>query len=211
MSLHRPRGSVSQGLPWSCPRFQHHAAQSPGHRSTGSISGPAHTRKIHVSRLLRFPEPALSSDRRDGLDPISMAQGLSHVAPWVRATMIGCRVHIESAGDPRQTQTQLCRRGRCLDRSDHPARRGRRISEYIRFDNGAEFITHKRRVWIGAVPTKTAFIAPGSPWENGPPHRPDRPAGPCTEIQNGPPDGGTPGCPIDEHHPHRRPSRTKPQ
>ena len=31
---------------------------------------------------------------------------------------------------------------------------------------GAEFIAKKVRTWIGAVGTKTAFIAPGSPWEN---------------------------------------------
>ena len=39
--------------------------------------------------------------------------------------------------------------------------------EYIRSDNGAEFIAKKERAWIGAVGAKTAFIAPGSPWENG--------------------------------------------
>ena len=32
---------------------------------------------------------------------------------------------------------------------------------------GAEFTAKKVRAWIGAVGTKTAFIAPGSPWENG--------------------------------------------
>ncbi len=39
--------------------------------------------------------------------------------------------------------------------------------EYIRSDNGAEFIARKVRAWIGAVGAKTAFIPPGSPWENG--------------------------------------------
>ena len=39
--------------------------------------------------------------------------------------------------------------------------------EFIRSDNGAEFIAKKVRVWIGAVGAKTAFIASGSPWENG--------------------------------------------
>ena len=38
---------------------------------------------------------------------------------------------------------------------------------FIRSDNGAEFIAKKVRAWIGAVGAKTAFIAPGSPWENG--------------------------------------------
>ena len=37
---------------------------------------------------------------------------------------------------------------------------------FIRSDS-AEFIAKKVRTWIGAVGAKTAFIAPGSPWENG--------------------------------------------
>ena len=38
---------------------------------------------------------------------------------------------------------------------------------FIRSDNGAEFIAKKVQGWIGAVGAKTAFIEPGSPWENG--------------------------------------------
>ena len=39
--------------------------------------------------------------------------------------------------------------------------------EYIRSDNGPEFITLKVQDWIAAVGAKTAYIEPGSPWENG--------------------------------------------
>jgi len=38
---------------------------------------------------------------------------------------------------------------------------------YIRSDNGPEFVAQKVRDWIAAVGSKTAFIEPGSPWENG--------------------------------------------
>ena len=38
---------------------------------------------------------------------------------------------------------------------------------YIRSDNGPEFIAHSVRDWIAAVGAKTAYIEPGSPWENG--------------------------------------------
>ena len=38
---------------------------------------------------------------------------------------------------------------------------------FIRSDNGAEFIAEKVRTWIAVVGAKTAFIEPGSPWENG--------------------------------------------
>jgi putative transposase len=43
----------------------------------------------------------------------------------------------------------------------------RGLPEFKRSDNGAEFLAKKVRAWIGAVGAKTAFIAPGSPWENG--------------------------------------------
>jgi transposase InsO family protein len=39
--------------------------------------------------------------------------------------------------------------------------------EYIRSDNGPEFIAGKVRDWIAAVGARTAYIEPGSPWENG--------------------------------------------
>ena len=39
--------------------------------------------------------------------------------------------------------------------------------DYIRSDNGPEFIALKVRDWIAAVGAKTAYIEPGSPWENG--------------------------------------------
>ena len=38
---------------------------------------------------------------------------------------------------------------------------------FIRSDNGPEFVAQKVRDWIAAVGAKTAFIEPGSPWENG--------------------------------------------
>ena len=38
---------------------------------------------------------------------------------------------------------------------------------YIRSDNGPEFVALAVRDWIAAVGTKTAYIEPGSPWENG--------------------------------------------
>ena len=38
---------------------------------------------------------------------------------------------------------------------------------FIRSDNGPEFIAQTVRDWIAAVGAKTAYIEPGSPWENG--------------------------------------------
>ena len=39
--------------------------------------------------------------------------------------------------------------------------------EYLRSDNGSEFIANKLRKWLLSVGVITAYIEPGSPWENG--------------------------------------------
>lgn len=41
------------------------------------------------------------------------------------------------------------------------------IPDYIRSDNGAEFTATEVRQWLAQVGVKTAYITPGSPWENG--------------------------------------------
>jgi transposase InsO family protein len=43
----------------------------------------------------------------------------------------------------------------------------RGIPTHIRSDNGPEFVATALREWIAAVGAKTAYIEPGSPWENG--------------------------------------------
>ena len=43
----------------------------------------------------------------------------------------------------------------------------RGVPAYIRSDNGPEFIAKVVRRWIAAVGANTAYITPGSPWENG--------------------------------------------
>jgi transposase InsO family protein len=43
----------------------------------------------------------------------------------------------------------------------------RGVPAFIRSDNGPEFVAQAVRDWIAAVGAKTAYIEPGSPWENG--------------------------------------------
>ncbi len=43
----------------------------------------------------------------------------------------------------------------------------RGVPGHVRSDNGPEFIAKAVRKWISAVGARTAFIEPGSPWENG--------------------------------------------
>lgn len=43
----------------------------------------------------------------------------------------------------------------------------RGIPKHIRSDNGSEFTAKRIRKWLHELGTKTLFIEPGSPWENG--------------------------------------------
>ena len=42
----------------------------------------------------------------------------------------------------------------------------RGVPEYIRSDNGPEFIAEKVKEWLAVSGAKTLYIEPGSPWEN---------------------------------------------
>ena len=41
------------------------------------------------------------------------------------------------------------------------------LPNYIRSDNGSEFTAHSLQKWLKELGVKTAYIEPGSPWENG--------------------------------------------
>jgi putative transposase len=43
----------------------------------------------------------------------------------------------------------------------------RGVPGHIRSDNGPQFVAKAVQEWIAAVGAKTAYITPGSPWENG--------------------------------------------
>lgn len=43
----------------------------------------------------------------------------------------------------------------------------RGVPGHVRSDNGPEFVAKAVQEWIAVVGAKTAYIAPGSPWENG--------------------------------------------
>lgn len=39
--------------------------------------------------------------------------------------------------------------------------------QFLKSDNGSEFIAHALQAWLGGRGAKSHFIAPGSPWQNG--------------------------------------------
>jgi transposase InsO family protein len=43
----------------------------------------------------------------------------------------------------------------------------RGVPEHLRSDNGPEMVAKNLRRWLGKLGTRTVYITPGSPWENG--------------------------------------------
>ena len=43
----------------------------------------------------------------------------------------------------------------------------RGVPEHLRSDNGPEFVAKSLRKWLAGTGARTAYIEPGSPWENG--------------------------------------------
>ena len=54
-----------------------------------------------------------------------------------------------------------------IDRFSTTSYRSKVSPGHIRSDNGPEFTAKGVQDWIAAVGSKTAYIEPGSPWENG--------------------------------------------
>ena len=75
----------------------------------------------------------------------------------------------ESSRAPSRGQDRSDRHGAAnlasVDVSDLFILRG--VPGHIRSDNGPEFVAKAVQQWITAVGARTAYIAPGSPWENG--------------------------------------------
>ena len=55
----------------------------------------------------------------------------------------------------------------CPRKRGHGTRASRGVPEFIRSDNGPEFVARKIQEWLRQVGVRTLYIAPGSPWENG--------------------------------------------
>jgi putative transposase len=65
--------------------------------------------------------------------------------------------------DQDQPEAQVVRCHRHPLRPHHPPD----VPEHIRSHNGPEFVAKAVQDWIAAAGAKTAYIEPGSPWENG--------------------------------------------
>ena len=89
-------------------------------------------------------------DTTDDGRPFRMLNVIDEYTRECLAIQVGRKL---KAGDVQECLTELfCTRG---------------VPEHIRSDNGSEFTTRMIRTWLNKLGTKTLFIEPGSPWENG--------------------------------------------
>jgi putative transposase len=44
---------------------------------------------------------------------------------------------------------------------------GQGVPQFVRMDNGPEFIAHVLKAWLASQTSRTHYIDPGKPWQNG--------------------------------------------
>ncbi len=99
-------------------------------------------------------------------DPITRGRSTSSSTPPPTGAHQGAldvrRVHPREPGPAPRSLDHCRRRDHALD----DARLVRGTPDYIRMDNGPEFVALAIRDWCRAHGTGTAYIEPGSPWPN---------------------------------------------
>ena len=108
-----------------------------------------------------------------GLPPQATHRG--HVGTWnfvADATVHGGTLRMLTVLDEHTKEVHILRPERRIGSADVIALVQAAITrhgapEYIRSDNGAEFIAHDLQRWLADQHIKTIYITPASPWENG--------------------------------------------
>src|SRR6187551_1138613 len=99
----------------------------------------------------------------------SVEMTLRTLVPTANHTVLYTATYVNSSSTHECLAIRINRRLKAIDvidvLSDLFILRG--VPGHIRSDNGPEFLAKALQDWIKAVGAKTAYIAPGSPWENG--------------------------------------------
>ncbi len=98
-----------------------------------------------------------------------------HVWTWdfiADATVRGGALRMLTVLDEHTRECHVLRADRALKSADVIALVKQAITqhgapEFIRSDNGSEFIAHELQAWLAAEKIKTIYIEPASPWQNG--------------------------------------------
>jgi transposase InsO family protein len=138
--------------------------------------GKRHIQRLRRSLGLRVP-PTKRKVVRKGISTglPTKATHRGHVWTWdfiADATMRGGSIRMLTILDEYTRECHILRADRSLKSADVLEWMGKAIQqhgapEYLRSDNGSEFIAKEVQKWLRDNQIKTIYIDPGSPWQNG--------------------------------------------
>ena len=145
-------------------------------RQEGWPVGKRHVQRLRRAQGLRVPPTKRKVVRRGvstGLPTKATRRG--HVWTWdfvSDATVRGGAIRMLTILDEHTRECHVLRADRALRAADVLAWLGRAIQEhgapqFLRSDNGPEFIAKEVQRWLAEKQIKTIYIDPGSPWQNG--------------------------------------------
>ena len=145
-------------------------------RKEGWTVGKRHVQRLRRLEGLRVPPSRPKIDRRGESTGLpTKATHKNHVWTWdfiADATVRGGALRILTILDEHTRQCHVLWADRALKAADVLAHLQEAIEqhgapEYIRSDNGPEFIAEAVQAWLKENQIKTLYIEPGSPWQNG--------------------------------------------
>lgn len=145
-------------------------------RQEGWSAGKRQVQRLRRLEGLRVPPTKRKIARRGhstGLPTKATHRG--HVWTWdfiADATVRGGALRMLTVLDEHTRECHVLRADRALKSTDVIALVGQAIvqhgaPEFIRSDNGSEFIAHELQAWLAREQIKTIYIEPASPWQNG--------------------------------------------
>jgi transposase InsO family protein len=145
-------------------------------RREGWRVGKRHIQRLRRAAGLRVPPSRRKVVRRGvctGLPTRATHRG--HVWTWdfiADATVRGGALRMLTILDEHTRECHVLRADRALRSEDvlewlKKAVQEHGAPEYIRSDNGSEFIARAVQQWLAENRIKTIYIEPGSPWQNG--------------------------------------------
>ena len=138
--------------------------------------GKRHVQRLRRSEGLRVPPTRRKAARRGlstGLPTRATRRGQVWTWDFVSdATVRGGALRMLTILDEYTRECHVLRADRALRAADVLAWLERAIEEhgapqYLRSDNGPEFIAKEVQRWLAEKKIKTIYIDPGSPWQNG--------------------------------------------
>lgn len=145
-------------------------------RQEGWTVGKRQAQRLRRAQGLRVPPTKRKLVRR-GVSTgwPTMATRRGHVWTWdfvSNATVRGGAIRMLTILDEHTRECHVLRADRALRAADVLAWLGKAIEEhgapqFLRSDNGPEFIAKEVQRWLAEHKVQTLYIDPGSPWQNG--------------------------------------------